>query len=105
MAQAKGIRHIHGKPYHPQTQGKIELYHRSMKNVVKLDHYYSPEELERRLTEWVDWYNNQRYHESLDNLKPIDVYEGRGQKILQERRKIKQKSMKKRRKHYQKQLT
>ena len=103
--QAKGIRHIHGKPYHPQTQGKIERYHRSMKNVVKLDHYYSPEELERRLTEWVDWYNNQRYHESLDNLKPVDVYEGRAQKILKERRRIKQKTMEKRRKHYQKQLT
>ncbi|MGP2571619.1 IS3 family transposase, partial [Ornithobacterium rhinotracheale] len=34
-----GIRHIHGKPLHPQTQGKIERYHRSMKNVVKLHHY------------------------------------------------------------------
>ena len=40
------IKHIHGSPYHPMTQGKIERWHRSMKNVVKLQHYYSPSELE-----------------------------------------------------------
>jgi transposase InsO family protein len=34
-----------GKPMHPQTQGKIERYHRTMKNVVKLNHFYHPEEL------------------------------------------------------------
>src|SRR5262249_5709627 len=34
--------HTRGAPYHPMTQGKIERYHRSMKNVVKLDVYYSP---------------------------------------------------------------
>ena len=56
---------IHGKPAHPQTQGKIERYHRTMKNVVKLHHYYSPEELEAALEEFVNRYNNERYHESL----------------------------------------
>ena len=94
----KGILHINGKPYHPQTQGKIERYHRSLKNVIKLDNYYSPDELRSRLGEWVDWYNNERYHEALDNLKPVDVYEGRAEKILRERKRIKEKSLRKRRK-------
>ena len=87
-----------GAPNHPQTQGKIERYHRSMKNVVKLEHYYSPDELRYRLTEFVDYYNNRRYHESLQNVTPADVYFGRDQKILNKRKDMKQKTMKKRRK-------
>jgi transposase InsO family protein len=47
---------------HPQTQGKMEKYHRSMKNVIKQDHYYSPGELTYRLEEFVDYYNNNRYY-------------------------------------------
>jgi len=102
---AKGIQHINGSPYHPQTQGKIERYHRSMKNIIKLDNYYIPEELERRLMEFVDYYNNHRYHESLKNLKPVGVYLGRGEKILQENQNIKRKTMHARRRYYQKTLT
>ena len=49
--EEQSITHVRGKPLHPQTQGKIE-------------HYYSPEELERQIAEFVDYYNNQRYHES-----------------------------------------
>ncbi len=101
----KGIQHINGAPNHPQTQGKIERYHRSMKNIIKLDNYYIPEELERRLTEFVDYYNNHRYHESLKNLKPADVYFGRDQKILDENQRIKRKTMQSRRMYYQKKLT
>lgn len=69
-----GIKHIRGRARHPQTQGKIERYHRSMKNVIKLDNYYSPEELKRSLSEFINYYNNERYHESLENLTPADVY-------------------------------
>lgn len=101
----RGIHHIKGSPHHPQTQGKIERYHRSMKNIIKLENYYIPEELERRLTEFVDYYNNHRYHESLKNLKPADVYCGRDQKILQENQMIKTKTMQLRRMYYQKKLT
>ncbi|MFP3599652.1 integrase core domain-containing protein, partial [Chryseobacterium sp. SIMBA_029] len=87
------INQLHGKPAHPQTQGKIERYHRTMKNVVKLHFYYSPEELEKALEEFVNRYNNQRYHESLQNLTPADVYFGRSDEILRERRKIKEKTL------------
>lgn len=103
--EQNGIVHINGKPYHPQTQGKIERYHRSLKNVVKLDNYYSPDELRRRLNKWVEWYNNHRYHEALDNLKPVDVYEGRAAQIKRERKIIKEKTLRKRRKNYINQLT
>lgn len=87
---------------HPQTQGKIERYHRTMKNVVKLDNYYSPEELIAVIEKFVENYNNARYHESLKNLTPADVYFGRGELILKEREKIKQNSLKKRREDYEK---
>ena len=49
--QYKKIEHTRGEPYHPMTQGKIKRYHRSMKNIVKLQNYYSPWELEREITE------------------------------------------------------
>jgi transposase len=93
---------VHGRPMHPQTQGKIERYHRTMKNVVKLDNYYCPEELIRALEIFVNTYNNERYHESLKNLTPADVYYGRGEFILNEREKIKQKSLKQRKESYEK---
>jgi len=77
-----GMTHTRGKPYHPMTQGKIERYHRSMKNQILLENYYLPGQLEARLAEFVDYYNSRRYHESLNNLTPADVYFGRGQAIL-----------------------
>ena len=93
----QGMSHVRGRPLHPQTQGKIERYHRSMKNVVKLENYYLPGDLIQRLEEFVNYYNNQRYHESLQNLTPADVYFGRDQKKLEKRKIIKLKTMKKRR--------
>jgi transposase InsO family protein len=87
------IKHIHGSPYHPMTQGKIERWHRSMKNVIKLQNYYSPGELERALAEWVEYYNNQRYHESLENVTPADVYFGREKEIIEKRNKLKEQTL------------
>ncbi len=57
-----------------------------MKNVVKLDHYYAPEKLVKALEKFVHRYNNERYHESLNNLTPADVYYGRGDLILRKER-------------------
>jgi putative transposase len=92
--------HTRGAPYHPQTQGKIERYHRTMKNVVKLQHYYFPWELEAALRDFVAYYNNERYHESLDNVTPADVYFGRQHAVLTERDQIKRLTMKRRKKEY-----
>ena len=95
--KSKKVIPIHGRVRHPQTQGKIERYHRSMKNVVKLDHYFCPEELIEALKRFVNYYNNERYHESLDNVTPADVYWGRKDQILKRRDKIKTRNMKMRR--------
>jgi putative transposase len=99
----EGIKHIHGRPCHPQTQGKIERYHRTMKNVVKLDVYYSPEELIAAIKRFVEFYNNSRYHESLNDVTPADVYFGRKEKILRKRRETKQKTIAIRKHEYFKQ--
>ena len=88
------MRHIRGAPFHPQTQGKIERYHRTLKNVVCLDNYYLPGELECEIGQFVNWYNNSRYHESLDDLTPADVYNGRDKKIITMRETIKERTLK-----------
>lgn len=75
------------------TQGKIERFHRAMKNVVKLQHYFMLWELEQEIGRFMEYYNNERYHESLKNLKPVDVYDGRGKQILDRREKIKQRAL------------
>jgi transposase InsO family protein len=98
--QEQGMTHTRGRPYDPQTQGKIERYHRSMKNVVKLQHYYFPWELEAAVRDFVAYYNHRRYHESLDNCTPADVYYGRHHEVLSERDKIKKLTMQRRKKEY-----
>ena len=97
---SRGIDHTRGKPFHPMTQGKIERYHRSMKSVIRLDNYYSPEELEREIGLFVDYYNNERYHESLDNMTPADVYFGRAEEVRAKRERIKTRTMALRRRIY-----
>ena len=87
------IVHTRGAPYHPMTQGKIERYHRSMKNVVKLENYYSPWELERAIARFVDDYNHRRLHEALDNVTPADAFEGRRPAILARREQIKRRTL------------
>ena len=99
--EEKGIEHRRGRPKHPQTQGKIERYHRSLKNVIKLENYFMPGDLEMRIAEFIEHYNNKRYHESLKNLTPADVYFKRDQKILRKRADIKRKTMNERRIEHQ----
>ncbi len=91
------MRHTRGAPYHPMTQGKIERVHRSMKNVVKLEHYYTPWELERAIARFVEHYNHRRVHESLCNVTPADMYAGRQQAILCRRERIKRETLARRR--------
>jgi len=92
----KNMDHVRGAPYHPMTQGKIERWHRTMKNVVKLENYYSPEELKVAIARFVNYYNQERYHESLDNMTPVDVYYGRAEEVKTRREKIKQRTLRER---------
>lgn len=89
--------HTRGAPYHPQTQGKIERWHQTLKNRILLENYYLPGDLEAQIRRFIEHYNHQRYHESLENLTPADVYFGRGKAILQERHRTKQKTIEHRR--------
>ena len=93
-----GIRHIKGRKLHPQTQGKIERYHRTMKNVIKLEHYFIPDQLRAKIKEFVNYYNNERYHEAINNLTPADVYFRRDREILNKRRIIKKRTLEQRKK-------
>ena len=100
--EKQGMTHTRGAPYHPMTQGKIERYHRSMKNVVKLQNYYFTWELEKEISKFVDYYNNHRYHEALNNVTPADFYFGRYHEIITKREQIKIKTLKLRKKINQK---
>ena len=95
--------HVRGAPFHPQTQGKIERWHQTMKNRVLLENYYLPGDLERQIRAFVEYYNNQRYHESLGNVTPADVYFGREKSIIRERERIKKLTIQSRRLQHQKQ--
>jgi transposase InsO family protein/transposase-like protein len=99
----KGMDHVRGAPYHPQTQGKIERWHQTLKNRVLLENYFLPGDLKAQIDSFIDHYNHDRYHESLKNLTPADVYFGRGNQILQQRERIKQNTINERRLQYRKQ--
>ena len=95
--------HVRGAPYHPMTQGKIERWHQTLKNRILLENYYLPGDLEAQIEAFVDDYNNRRYHESIGNLTPADVYFGRGQTILLQRERIKRQTIALRRLQHQQQ--
>ena len=87
------IKHLRGAPYHPMTQGKIERWHQTLKNRILLENYFLPGDLEAQIAAFVDNYNYHRYHESIDNLTPADVYFGRGPTILAQRERIKRQTI------------
>ncbi len=92
-----GMDHVRGAPYHPQTQGNIERWHQTLKNRILLENYFLPGDLKASIGRFVTHYNHQRYHESLSNLTPADVYFGRGQSILLQRERIKRNTLQTRR--------
>jgi len=69
-----------------------------LKNVLKLEHYFFPDDLRANIELFVSYYNNERYHESLGNLTPADVSFGRARQIKSYRHQIKMKTLKERRK-------
>jgi len=111
----KGMKHSRGAPYHPQTQGKIPsrallrntlpgsgAVASNLKNRILLENYFLPGDLEAQIEAFVDHYNHQRHHESLNNVTPSDVYFGRAQAILNKRERIKHKTLETRRLQHRK---
>jgi len=90
------IRHIYCAPHHPQTNGKIERFHETLKTRMNLLIYTSPDELRRTMQEFIDYYNHRRYHEAIGNVTPADVYYGRREEILRRREEQKQRTIQER---------
>ncbi len=83
-----GIRHILAAPFHPQTNGKLERYHQSIKREVNQLPYEAPSHLDKAIADFVEYYNYCRYHKALGNVTPADVLYGRREQILQRRKEV-----------------
>ena len=95
----EGIRHIRAAPYHPQTNGKLERYHQSIKQEVDQVPYEAPSDLEVAIAGFVDHYNNRRYHQALGNVTPDDVLHGRREEILITRKEVKAQTLARRKRY------
>jgi putative transposase len=92
-----GIRHITASPFHPQTNGKIERYHRSLKGEISRVPYEMPSELREAIRAFIEYYNYRRYHEALGNVTPYDVYSGKHLEIIRRRKEAKSRTLEERR--------
>ncbi len=100
--EAQRMSHVRGAPFHPQTQGKIERWHQTLKNRILLENYFLPGDLEAQIEAFVEHYNHRRYHESLDNVTPADAYFGRASAIIKQRERIKRLTIEHRRLQHRK---
>jgi|TARA_B100000315_G_scaffold108944_1_gene99979 transposase InsO family protein len=96
-----GIRHILASPFHPQTNGKLERYHRTLKTEVNQVPYEVVSDLESAIQSFVDFYNHQRYHKALGNVTPADVLEGQRELILARRKEVQRETFERRRRYNQ----
>ena len=92
-----GIRHILASPYHPQTNGKLERYHQSIKRDVNQIPYDAPANLNVAIADFVSYYNNRRYHKALGNVTPSEVLNGRREQILAKRKEVQDRTIRRRR--------
>ena len=92
-----GIRHILATPYHPQTNGKLERYHQTIKRDVNQVPYELPSDLDAAIASFVSCYNCRRYHMALGNVTPVDVLTGRREQILQRRKEVQAQTIDRRR--------
>ena len=97
-----GIKHIlatpfHATPFHPQTNGKLERYHQTLKRDVNQLPYEMPSDLEAAIVAFVSYYNYRRYHRALGNVTPSNVLKGRWQEILRRRKEVQAQTIQRRR--------
>ena len=94
-----GIKHILAAPFHPQTNGKLERYHQTLKRDVNQLPYEMPSDLEAAIVAFVSYYNYRRYHKALGNVTPSDVLRGRREDILRRRKEVQAQTIERRRQH------
>ena len=92
-----GIRHILATPFHPQTNGKLERYHQTLKRDVNQMPYEMPSDLEAVIVAFVSYHNYRRYHKALGNVTPSDMIKARRQEILRRRREVQAQTVQRRR--------
>jgi transposase InsO family protein len=84
-----GVNYKHSRPYHPQTQGKMERWHRTLKQWLDKHPARTLSELQRHLNEFVEYYNNVRPHRARGRITPVAAYQARERALpgpLQRRR-------------------
>ena len=96
-----GVRHILASPFHPQTNGKLERYHRTLKADVNQVPYEVVQELEQAISDFVGFYNERRYHKALRDVTPADVLYGRRDAILARRKEVQRETFERRRRYNQ----
>jgi putative transposase len=100
--EARKLSHVRGASCHPQTQSKIERWHQTLKNRVLLENYFLPGDLDDQIEGFVEHYNHQRYHESLNNVKLADAYFGRAATVVKQRKSVKRQTIEYRRLQHRK---
>lgn len=78
--------HVFTSPYYPQSNGKLERWHQSIKNeAIRLKSPLTKEDAEKVVNEYVNCYNNERLHSSIDYVTPKDKLNGLDGQIKKER--------------------
>ena len=78
--------HVKTSPYYPQSNGKLERYHRTIKSTcIRVNTPLSLDDAQHLVTGFVDSYNNTRLHSAIGYITPIDKLQGRAETILVQR--------------------
>ena len=81
-----GMTHVKTSPYYPQSNGKLERYHRTIKGTcIRANTPLSLADAQRLVTDFVGHYNNIRLHSAIGYIAPIDKLQGRAETILAQR--------------------
>lgn len=81
-----GLQHVKTSPAYPQSNGKIERFHRSLEEeCLRTNSLINLDDAKQQIVEYVDHYNNHRLHSSLFYLRPVDFLSGNVQELIDAR--------------------
>jgi transposase-like protein len=87
------LKNIHGNSSNARFVRKIDGTVQPKKNIIYLNNYYLPGDLENQIQRFIDYYNNECYLKAFNNLTPSNIYHGKNKTIQQQRQKIKEKTL------------